>query len=168
LHHPRPVFFRRRNKRGETCARAQSRVASEIVRDTDTDIKNNSMHTHQPYDDKSRINGARAAYPSTSGWDTRPPRPLGIPPSGPHYIPVADVARCLQRACGSMIPRHRPNRRHEWRLWASKEIYRQFMIADLPRLCLLLRDRAELLYSSLFCLLIDTPFIARVSLSPGF
>ena len=61
------VLFRGRNKRGETCARAQNRVASEIVRDTDTDIKNNSMHTHQPYDDKSRINGARAAYPSTSG-----------------------------------------------------------------------------------------------------
>lgn len=66
---------------------------------------------------------------------TRVLRPMGIPPSGPHYIPAADVARRLQRACGSMIPRHRPNRRHEWRLWASKEIYRQFMIADLPRPC---------------------------------
>lgn len=36
------------------------------------DIKNNSVHAHQPYDDKSHISVARAAYPSTSGRDTRP------------------------------------------------------------------------------------------------
>lgn len=51
---------------------------------------------------------------------TRVLRPVGIRHSGPHYIPTADVARRLQRPRGSMIPRYRPNRRHEWRLWQRR------------------------------------------------
>lgn len=44
--------------------------------------ENNSVHAHQLYDDKSRISKARAAYPSTSGRDTRVLRPVGIPYGG--------------------------------------------------------------------------------------
>lgn len=44
--------------------------------------ENNSVYAHQLYDDKSRISKARAAYPSTSGRDTRVLRPVGIPYGG--------------------------------------------------------------------------------------
>lgn len=47
-----------------------------------------------------------------------------------HYIPAVDVVRYPQRTPGAVIPRHRPNRRHKWRLWASKEIYRRSMNAS--------------------------------------
>lgn len=125
--------------------------------------ENNSVHAHQLSDDRSRISKARAAYPSTSDRDTRV-LPAGIPHGGPHYIPVVYVVQHPRGPPGAVIPRHRPNRRHKWRLWASKEIYRRSLWTrrdSAPP-----RQNGATLFNALFRLLIDTPY--RTSISPSW
>lgn len=126
--------------------------------------ENNSVHAHQLSDDRSRISKARAAYPSTSDRDTRV-LPAGIPHGGPHYIPVVYV---VQHPRG---PRGPWSRDTDQIVVISGDCERRKrFIGDLYERApiLLLRDRMELLYSSLFFAYSLIRLIARLSLPAGF
>jgi len=64
---------------------------------------------------------------------TRVLRLVAIPHSGPHYIP--DVSSAPPETPVGPWSRDTGQIAVEWRLWASKEIYRRFVIAGLPRSC---------------------------------